>query len=131
MAYDGETTYYIREDEYVAGERFTGGGGVTPLPAATYASAVRAISPQTGDLEWEYPVQPRSTAGVLSTAGDLVFSGTIDGFFFALDGNTGEERWHINLGSRVHAGPMSYMVDGRQYVAIAAGNVLFTFAVRE
>ncbi|GIS80616.1 MAG: hypothetical protein CM1200mP14_21820 [Gammaproteobacteria bacterium] len=44
---------------------------------------------------------------------------------------TGEERWHINLGSRVHAGPMSYMVDGRQYVAIAAGNVLFTFAVRE
>ena len=131
MAYDGETTYYIREDEYVAGERFTGGGGVTPLPAANYASAVRAISPQTGDLEWEYPVQPRSTAGVLSTAGDLVFSGTIDGFFFALDGNTGEERWHINLGSRVHAGPMSYMVDGKQYVAIAAGNVLFTFAVRE
>ena len=131
MAYDGETTYYIREDEYVAGERFTGGGGVTPLPAANYASAVRAISPQTGDLEWEYPVQPRSTAGVLSTAGDLVFSGTIDGFFFALDANTGEERWHINLGSRVHAGPMSYMVDGRQYVAIAAGNVLFTFAVRE
>ena len=131
MAYDGETTYYIREDEYVAGERFTGGGGVTPLPAANYASAVRAISPQTGDLEWEYPVQPRSTAGVLSTAGDLVFSGTVDGFFFALDANTGEERWHINLGSRVHAGPMSYMVDGRQYVAIAAGNVLFTFAVRE
>ena len=131
MAYDGETTYYIREDEYVAGERFTGGGGVTPLPAANYASAVRAISPQTGDLEWEYPVQPRSTAGVLSTAGDLVFSGTIDGFFFALDANTGEERWHINLGSRVHAGPMSYMVDGKQYVAIAAGNVLFTFAVRE
>ena len=68
---------------------------------------------------------------MLSTAGDLVFSGTIDGFFFALDANTGEERWHINLGSRVHAGPMSYMVDGRQYVAIAAGNVLFTFAVRE
>ena len=55
----------------------------------------------------------------------------VDGFFFALDANTGEERWHINLGSRVHAGPMSYMVDGRQYVAIAAGNVLFTFAVRE
>ena len=131
MAYDGETTYYIREDDYVAGERFTGGGGVTPLPAAKYGSAVRAISPQTGDLKWEYPVQPRSTAGVLSTAGDLVFSGTIDGFFFALDGNTGEERWHINLGSRVHAAPMSYMVDGKQYVAIAAGNVLFTFGVRE
>ena len=102
-----------------------------PLPAEKYGSAVRAVSPQTGDLKWEYPVQPRSTAGVLSTAGDLVFSGTIDGFFFALDGNTGEERWHINLGSRVHAAPMSYMVDGKQYVAIAAGNVLFTFGVRE
>lgn len=129
MAYDGETTYYIREDEYVAGERFTGGGGVTPLPAAKYFSAVRAISPQSGDIEWEYPVQPRSTAGVLSTAGNLVFSGTVDGFFFALDSATGEERWHINLGSRVHAAPISYMVDGKQYIAIAAGNVLFTFGL--
>ena len=94
-------------------------------------SAVRAISPQTAERVWEYEVKARSTAGVLSTAGDLVFSGTIDGFFFALDAETGEELWHINVGSRVHAAPMSYMVDGTQYVAVAAGNVLYTFALRE
>jgi len=66
---------------------------------------------------------------VLSTAGDLVFSGTIDGFFFALDAETGEELWHINVGSRVHAAPMSFMVDGKQYIGIAAGNVFYTFAL--
>ena len=76
-------------------------------------------------------MQARSTAGVLSTAGNVVFSGTIDGFFFALDAETGEELWHINVGSRVHSGPMSYMVDGKQYVAVAAGNVLYTFGLRD
>jgi len=130
-AYDGETTYYIRDQEYVAGQTFTGGGGQTPLPQANYFSAIRAISPQTGERVWEYPIQPRSTAGVLSTAGDVVFSGTVDGFFFALDAETGEELWHINVGSRVHAAPMSYSVDGKQYVGIAAGNVFYTFGLRD
>ena len=131
MAYDGETTYYIRDEEYIEGERYTAGGGETPLPADKYVSAIRAISPQSGDMEWEYPIQPRSSAGVLSTAGDLVFSGTPDGYFFALDALTGAEKWYVNLGSRVHSAPMSYMVDGKQYVAIAAGNVLFTFALND
>ena len=131
MAYDGETTYFIRDDEYVAGEPFRGGGGETPLPQDNYVSALRAISPQTAERVWEYEVKARSTAGVLSTAGDVVFSGTIDGFFFALDAETGEELWHINVGSRVHAAPMSYMIDGKQYVAVAAGNVLYTFGLRD
>ena len=131
MAFDGETTFYSRKDEYVPGDLFLGGGGLWPLPIEKYVSAVKAISPQTGDVTWAYPVQPRSTSGVLSTAGDVVFSGAIDGYFFALDAATGEELWHINLGSRIHSGPMSYMVDGKQYVAVAAGNVLFAFALGE
>jgi alcohol dehydrogenase (cytochrome c) len=131
MAYDGETTYFIRDDEYNEGDRFTGGGGRTPLPQDNYVSAVRAISPQTAERVWEYEVKARSTAGVLSTAGDLVFSGTIDGFFFALDAETGEELWHINVGSRVHAAPMSYSVNGKQYIGIAAGNVFYAFGVDE
>ena len=85
----------------MAGERFTGGGGSRPLPEDNYVSALRAISPQTGERVWEYPVQAKSTAGVLSTAGDVVFSGTVDGFFFALDAETGEELWHVNVGSMV------------------------------
>ena len=131
MAYDGETIYYLREEEFVPGDSFRAGGGQTPRPAETYVSAVRAISPQTGDLKWEYRVQPKSTSGVLSTAGDLVFGGSVDGFFFALDALTGDELWHKNVGGRIHAGPMSYAIDGRQYVAIAAGNAVFTFALDE
>ena len=67
----------------------------------------------------------------MSTAGDLVFGGTADGFFFALDALSGEALWHKNVGGRVHAGPMGYAVDGKQYVAIAAGNAIFSFAVPE
>tara|TARA_Y100000588_G_scaffold393861_2_gene511625 strand:+ start:350 stop:2008 length:1659 start_codon:yes stop_codon:yes gene_type:complete len=128
-AYDGETTYFIREDEYIPGERYTGGGGTTPLPQDSYHAALRAISPQTGLTQWEYPIQPRSTAGVLSTAGEVVFGGTVDGYFYALNSSTGEELWYVNLGSRVHSGAMSYAVDGVQYIGIAAGNVYYTFAL--
>jgi alcohol dehydrogenase (cytochrome c) len=131
LAYDGETTYFKREEEYIRGERFTGGGGQTPEPQDSYHSALRAILPQSGRIAWEYPVQPRSTAGVLTTAGDVVFSGTTDGYFFALNARTGEELFYVNLGSRVHAGPMTYMVDGRQYVGVAAGNVYYVFALEE
>ena len=129
MAYDGETKYFIRPVEYQQGESFRAGGGETPEPDDAYFTAVRAISPQTGDMQWEFPVQPRSTSGLLSTAGDLVFGGTADGFFFALDALTGEELWHIYVGGTVHAGPMSYGVDGKQYVTVAAGNAIFTFGL--
>ncbi len=74
-------------------------------------------------------MKPRSTSGLLSTAGDLVFGGTSDGFVFALDATTGEELWHMNVGGRVHAGPMSFAVDGKQYVTVAAGNAVFTFGL--
>ena len=131
MAYDGETKYFVRPVGYEQGESFRGGGGETPQPTDSYFTAVRAISPQTGDVQWEFPVQPRSTSGLLSTAGDLVFGGTADGFFFALDAQTGEELWHIYVGGTVHAGPMSYAVDGQQYVTVAAGNAIFTFGLGE
>ena len=130
MAYDAEAEYFIREDEYVPGEHFVGGGG-QQLEPETYVSAVRAIEPQTGERKWEYQVQPQSTSGLLSTAGDLVFGGTVNGFFFALDAHTGEELWYVSLGSKVHAGPMSYAVDGQQYITIAAGNVIFTFTLKD
>ena len=129
MAYDGETKYFIRPEEYQEGESYRAGGGQTPEASETYHRAVRAISPQTGDLRWEFPVNPRTTSGLMSTAGDLVFGGTADGFFFALDALTGEELWHKNIGGRVHAAPMAYGVDGKQYVAIAAGNAIFSFAL--
>ena len=131
QAFDGEEMVYIRDEEYVAGDQYTGGGQQFKYPMDTYASAVRAIDPTTGEIRWEFPVQARSTAGVMATAGDLVFSGGVDGYFYALDAVTGEELWHIPLGGRVHTAPISFAVDGRQYVSVAAGNVVFTFSLGE
>ena len=131
MAYDAETRYFIRPTDYREGQSFRAGGGESPQPLDNYVRAVRALSPQTGDLRWEFQVDPRTTSGLMSTAGDLVFGGTADGFFFALDALTGAELWNKNLGGRVHAGPMGYGVDGRQHVAIAAGNAVFAFALPE
>jgi alcohol dehydrogenase (cytochrome c) len=115
----------------VEGDQFTGGGGQRPLPADHYHSAIRAIDPRTGDIRWEYAIQPRSTAGIMTTAGDLVFSGSVDGYFYALDAVSGQELWHIAVGARVHSAPISYAVNGQQYVSIAAGNVVFTFGLSD
>ncbi len=130
-AFDGEQIYFIREEEYVEGEQYTGGGGESAGPIENYHSAIRAIDPATGDIQWEYPIAPRSTSGLMSTAGDLVFGGTVDGYFFAIDAVSGEELWYMTVGARVHSAPISYAVDGEQYVSIAAGNVVFTFGLAD
>ncbi len=130
-AFDGEQRYYKRNEDYVEGESFMGGGGENLRPNETYHSAIRAIDPATGDRRWEFPTKPRSSAGITTTAGNLVFSGTVEGYFFALNAETGEELWHVSVGGRVHSAPMTYAVDGKQYVTIAAGNVVFTFGLRD
>ena len=130
MAHDSEAEFFIRDDTYEEGSIFLGGGSQSTGPQDKTVSAVRAIDPKTGARRWEFQVQPRSTAGVLSTAGDLVFSGSVDGYFYALDAVSGRELWHMAVGRQVHAAPMSFAVDGKQYVTIAAGNVVFTFGLR-
>ena len=78
-AYDGEGTFFTRNEEYVEGDRYTGGGVQSPQPIDNYLSAVRALDPTTGDMRWEFPMEPRARTGLLSTAGDLVFGATVDG----------------------------------------------------
>ena len=128
-AFDGEAMFFIRDEQYSEGDRFTGGGTQAPLPIDNYTSAIRALDPRTGDLRWEFPITPRSRAGVLATAGDLVFSASNDGYFYALDAVTGEELWHIALGGPVNAQPMTYAVSGQQYVTMTVGNVVYTFGL--
>lgn len=70
-------------------------------------------------------------SGVLSTASDLVFSGGRDGNLFALDARNGKSLWHVGLGGTVSGGPITYSVNGRQYVAAAAGGVLYVFSLIE
>ncbi|HZI50296.1 MAG TPA: PQQ-binding-like beta-propeller repeat protein, partial [Terriglobia bacterium] len=85
----------------------------------------------TGEKKWDYRMQtPRTDAGVLTTASDVLFSGGADGSFYALDARDGKLLWETNLGPTVISGPMTYSVDGKQYVSVVAGNSLYTFGLR-
>jgi alcohol dehydrogenase (cytochrome c) len=128
-AYDGAEVYFSGPAEHAPGQMFMGSSPGEAQPVEKFHSAVRALDPQTGERRWEYPLQPKSTAGLLSTAGDIVFGGSVDGYFYALDALTGKELWGMNLGGRVHAAPITYLGDGRQYVSIAAGSAIFTFGL--
>ena len=92
---------------------------------------VRAFDPRTLDKKWEFKMNDITWAGVLSTAGDVVFSGGREGYFFALDARDGKLLWKVALGGQVNSGPMSYSVNGKQYISVAAGTSLFSFALRQ
>jgi alcohol dehydrogenase (cytochrome c) len=66
---------------------------------------------------------------VLATAGRLVFTGDAEGNFIALDAAVGKPLWHFPMGGAVYAAPIAFAVDGKQYVAIAAGSALYTFGL--
>ena len=92
---------------------------------------VRAFDPQTGTWRWEYKQTDLTDAGILTTATDLLFTGGREGYFFALDARTGALLWRSMLGGQIASGPMAYALNGRQYVAVCAGNNMFVFALRE
>jgi PQQ-dependent dehydrogenase (methanol/ethanol family) len=92
--------------------------------------AIRALDAVTGDLRWNFPIQEGSSAaGVLATAGGLVFAAVADGNLIALEAASGKCLWHYQTGARIRSSPISYAVDGNQYVAITAGSVLFVFTL--
>jgi alcohol dehydrogenase (cytochrome c) len=97
--------------------------------AAPFWGALRAIDPLTGALQWEWKHPSPTWSGVLSTAGGLVFTGDAEGNFMALEAASGKVLWHFQCGASVYSSPMSFAVDGQQYVAIAAGSALFTFGL--
>ncbi len=92
---------------------------------------IAAYDPATLERVWGYSLGNITWGGVLSTAGDLIFGGGKDGYFVALNAKTGELVWKATLGGQINAGPMSYAVDGKQYIAVAAGSALFTFALSD
>jgi alcohol dehydrogenase (cytochrome c) len=92
---------------------------------------IRAFDPKTGERKWEYKMGDTTWGGVLTTASDLLFGGGREGYFFALNARTGEFLWKASLGGQINNAAMSYSVNGKQYIAIAAGTSLFTFALRQ
>ena len=91
--------------------------------------ALRAIDPQTGDRKWEFKMVDYTESGVLTTASNLLFTGNRAGNFFALNAATGALLWHVNLGGTVASGPVTYSVDGRQYVAVCGGSAMYGFGL--
>jgi alcohol dehydrogenase (cytochrome c) len=125
---EGEV-YYIGEADYKPGVRFDGGGRRL-VPGAESYGAIRALKATTGELVWEFRLHTPPWGGVLSTAGGLIFGGTEEGDIFALDAITGKSLWRFQAGGSVKSNPMSYQSEGKQYIAIAAGAAIFTFALR-
>ena len=89
-------------------------------PGTDNVGTVRAISAETGETEWLYE-QRAATMSLVATGGGLLFGGDVNGRFRAFDQETGEVLWEINLGSPVSGFPISFGVDGRQYVAVGTG----------
>ena len=123
-----KSRYFKGEAEYKPGKDFRG-GGEQRFSGESASGAVRALAVGTGALQWEYPLHSPPWAGLLSTAGGLVFGGSEEGNFFALDAATGTALWEFQTGAAIKANPMAFQAEGGERIAIATGNVLMVFGL--
>ncbi|MCI0622653.1 MAG: PQQ-dependent dehydrogenase, methanol/ethanol family [Acidobacteria bacterium] len=130
--WEATSVYQKLDTSFSLGNRFIGGLPRRPEPEEQIEKpwgAIRALDALTGEKKWEHRLYSVSKTGVLSTAGKLVFAGSAEGQFFAFDAMTGEQMWRFQLGAPVNAAPITYLVDGKQQVAIAAGRAILAFGV--
>ena len=121
-------SFHSQPPVYTPGQN-TAGGVVWADRDKAYG-ALRALDALTGDLKWEFRYPQANLAGVMSTAAGLVFTGDQEGNFIAFDSASGRELWHYQTGTSIWgAAAMTYLLDGRQYVLIPSGSVLFAFAL--
>jgi len=141
------SNFEAQEAEYELGRTFLGGRPAPPVPGAALPNlargpintwtesagtgAVKALDPATGEERWKFPMTDVTTSGILTTATDVLFTGGREGYFHALDARNGDLLWRQTLGGMIANGPISYSIDGRQYVAAASGNALFVFALEQ
>ena len=133
MSYSQQTgLFYIPTNEwgmdiwnepiaYKKGAAYLGAGFTIKPLYQDHIGVLRAVDPKTGKIMWEYQNKAPLWGGVLSTAGNLVFTGTPEGFLKAFDAKTGKELWKFNTGSGVVGSPVTYTLDGEQYVAVMSG----------
>ena len=103
---------------------FVGGFGVNPLPAdppREYPASLIAWDPIRQQAAWEIPQQSGPNGGTLTTAGGLLFQGRADGRFIAYDAKTGKELWNFDMGLGMTAAPITYELNGKQYVSMLVG----------
>jgi alcohol dehydrogenase (cytochrome c) len=130
MALEECETYFFKPQAFQEGRGYYS-TGVKRIPGETAQKVLVAFNLDTGSIAWKYPQTGggHSSAGTMTTAGGVVFFGDDSGSFEAVDARSGKPLWHFNSGQDMSASPMSYAVAGRQYVAIAAGSDVFSFAL--
>ena len=133
MAYSQDTGYfYVPSNEwgmdlwnepvaYKKGAAYLGAGFTIKPVFDDYIGALRAFDPKTGEKVWEYKNKAPLWGGVLATGGNLVFTGTPEGYLKAFDATTGEELWKFNTGSGVVGCPITWEMDNEQYIAVPSG----------
>jgi alcohol dehydrogenase (cytochrome c) len=120
--------YYSSPPAFQEGKAYWGTAfrGVTDEKES---GVVKAIDPFTGEAKWDFRFHRAGWGGTLSTSGGLLFAGDEDGYLVALDSASGKLLWKMNTGAAHASAPITYMVDGRQYVSMPAGAALITFAL--
>jgi alcohol dehydrogenase (cytochrome c) len=114
------TTYHVESTPYPGGKLWTGGTWKA-IPGEEMSGNVTAVDYNTGKIRWQVKTSLPMVGGALATAGGLLFAGESDGWFRAYDATTGEVLWSFFAGAGVNAPPVSYAVDGKQYIAVGAG----------
>ncbi|MDO8680434.1 MAG: PQQ-binding-like beta-propeller repeat protein, partial [Acidobacteriota bacterium] len=119
-------TYYGWEQEFVQGQYYFAGNAQR---TARGFGAMRAIDPVTAGVKWEFRYHTPSMAGVLSTESGLIFGGDMDGNTMAFDATSGKNLWHFQTGAAIYAAPVTFMLDGRQFIVMPSGTTLYAFAL--
>jgi alcohol dehydrogenase (cytochrome c) len=129
---DESCAIYTKNDEWwEAGKSFYGGATRRIADVAPAGAVIKALDIQTGRTAWEIQAGGGILgSGLMVTAGGLVFYGDGHGAFVAADSATGKPLWHFNTGERWKAGPMTYTVDGNQYIGMVAGSTVLAFGLR-
>jgi alcohol dehydrogenase (cytochrome c) len=123
-------SYYFKSDVDFKPGTFYAGGGERAVDGDDKAwGAVRALEVTTGKLKWEFRLHTPAWAGVMATAGGVVFGGSNEGNFFALDASSGKALWDFQVGGPIVANPISFLIDGKQHVAIAAARATLVFGL--
>ncbi len=113
-------TYHVEAAEYPGGKLWLG-GAFKVIPSEKQWGRLAAVNLDTGKMAWKVDTDQPLIGGVLATAGNLVFNGEGNGMVSAFDARNGKKLWSFNCGAGVNAPPTSYTVDGKQYIAVAAG----------
>ena len=113
--------YWSEQITYKPGAAYLGQGFRIKKLYDDHVGILRAINPQTGKIAWEHKEQFPLWAGTLTTAGGLLITGTSDGFVKAFDNKTGKELWKFQTGSGIVSVPVTWEMDGEQYIAIQSG----------